>query len=115
MTDETYNGYTNQETWAFCLWMHNDAGDAQWLTDQATEAITQARENPEEPFTYDGVEPYAQARYYLAETLRDTFEEMRPELDGLWNDLLVSAFSRIDWREVAEGEIQTVLENEAIQ
>src|SRR5690625_5741857 len=42
--DETYNGYSNRETWAFMLHLDNDQGLYEMSRDWAREAIAEWRE-----------------------------------------------------------------------
>lgn len=105
-----YNGWTNYETWCVSLWMHNDPGDADWMTGKARDAIAAASDHPDPAF--DGAEPFAQARYLLTRMLRDAFDEMMPEIDGMWGNLLSAAFENVNWRELADYEICAVLDTD---
>ena len=77
MTDDSYNGYSNRETWIVALWLDNDEG--------LYEAANQCQ-SPSE--------------------LEDMIDELRDELIGenanLITDLVNGALGRVDWREIWE-------------
>ena len=80
----TYEGYSNYETWAVCLWMDNEQGSYEYMRQLAEDT----RNNPLHEF---------------ADTIKEYLEEGKPELGNtLFQDLLTSAFDSVDWREVAE-------------
>jgi hypothetical protein len=82
-----YNGWSSYETWAVKLWMDND----QW-------SYTENRERAREAFDL-APEP----RIWLADHLKDEYEEAMPEVDGVWADLLGAAFGNVDWFEIADS------------
>lgn len=81
----TYQGWTNRETWAVKLWMDNDEPLYRW----AQEGTKGAR-----------------SAFDLADTLKDALTEQAPELDGLWGDLLTGAMQDVNWLEIAESLIE---------
>ena len=70
------------ETTAVRLWMGNDEG----LYHTARELVAEALENDEDAGTY----------------LEAEMLEMKPDVEGVWADLLDSALSEVDWEAVAE-------------
>ena len=78
MEDNTYNGWTNYETWCANLWMDQDY--------------------------YTGVESGCDNVNELAERMKSDAEEIMPDTgeSGLWTDLMQASFDTIDWREIAE-------------
>lgn len=83
-TVATNNGWSNRETWLACLWLSNDASGQALLTE--------AR--------HIGTELYDQADW-LEQQLR---EQLDDEIDEacLWQDLLHTAFERVNWFEIIE-------------
>ena len=79
MKDETYNGEKNYETWNVRPWLTNDEG-----------SYHAARE--------------AAKRDLHGDAVKDLVEEMRPDLEAsMFADILGSALSRVDWREVRDA------------
>ena len=81
--DQTYNGWTNYETWLTGLWLSND---------QATDRV--ARE----------IVTAAPDRVAAADALRDWIADANPLLGeaSLYSDLLNAALGAVDWYELAE-------------
>ena len=82
MTDATYNGWTNKETWLVNLW-YGDALPEYFLDCQCREEI-------------DALE--------LREHVQDIAELSAPELPaGLLSDFINTCFSDVDWHQLAES------------
>lgn len=98
---QTYNGYTNYETWAVSLWIDNDQGSSEYWREQAQEhwdnAVADTASARDE-----------NAACNLAEQLKEEHEEGMPKVDGLWADLLNAALSEVNWHEIATGMIEEV-------
>lgn len=96
MNTDTYNGWTNRETWLVNLWLTND-GDA-WLTEMTEDAIAGCDGDR------DG------AIYTLSQTLEQQHEDGAWELTNtpnVFSDLLTGALARVNWYEIAEHCIDT--------
>lgn len=106
MTEKTYNGWTNYETWAVKLWIDNDEGPQNYWQEQAEEAFDRAE--PERFFTKS-----ERALLDLADALKELHEEALPELTGFAADLLNAAMSEVNWREIAENLLQIHCEDYA--
>lgn len=92
MTDTTYNGYTNYETWATALWLDNDQGTHEYVR----ELVQDARRN---------CTVASSIRRYMQDALEDYVQELLLTEDtpaNLASDLLAHSLSRVDWREMAE-------------
>jgi hypothetical protein len=92
MTVETYNGWTNYETWLANLWMAE--GDIEYYFDQVRE------------LRRDKLEPSDIARH-IADNMRSDYgdqvsDAMERGLSGMMNDLLNAALCSVNWREIAE-------------
>ena len=89
--DETYNGWTNRETWNTHLWMTNDPADYEM-------ARTIVRERYESDMDYPEVG--------AADALKDWWDELY-EPQGMAASPLVDAWSyaidRTDWRAIVEA------------
>jgi hypothetical protein len=97
-----YNGWANYETWAVKLWMDNDQGSQEYWADVAREALAQP--NDSEVLT-----DAENARYVLADRLKDEFEENSPIQDAtVYADLLNAALGSVDWSEIAQALIEEV-------
>ena len=82
-TAETYNGYTNYETWLVSLWIDNDQGEQEFWLEQANEL----------------------EQYDLSEAPKEHYEENSPlaEDANMYVDLLNRALARVNWYEIAEN------------
>lgn len=97
MSDESYNGWRNYETWAVNLWL-GEAGD--YASDLARECVDDADGDAD-----DAERDFAQR----LESLHD--EESPADVTGIYADLLSSAFGRVDWREIASHYIPDAVED----
>lgn len=82
----SYEGWKNYETWCVKLWIDNEQGAYEYWREQTREVGA------------DGAST-------LARQLKGEFEDMAPELDGMWADLMSAALSEVDWYEIAEAMI----------
>jgi hypothetical protein len=93
-----YQGWDNYQTWVVNLWIDNEQGSQE--TSNAI-AIETRKEDVDE------------WRRDLADALKEWIEENMPDLGAsMWSDLLRSAWSEINWYEIAETKIDSILENE---
>ncbi|MFO0099609.1 MAG: hypothetical protein ACK52E_16315 [Aphanizomenon sp.] len=79
------NEWTNHQTWNYAMWIKNDQiGD---------ELIKQARKSKDSVTN-------------LANTLEGLIEESKPDLKGVYMDLLENAIHSINYDEIAEYLLQ---------
>ena len=75
-----YNGYSNYETWAVCLWADNC---------QATQSHMYFLAIKNDFDVYE-----------TSKAIKDWHEEIMPEVSGVFSDLLNAAMSTVDWYEI---------------
>lgn len=92
MNSKKYNGWNNYETWAVALWIDNEYSSYQYRC----ELLEQAKEEYKNEDEQESC---------LASSLKNWIEEQNPIADtaSLFNDLLNSALSEVDWQEIAEN------------
>ncbi len=114
MSDKTYNGWSNYETWNVALWIDN-SDDQQFFSERAQEIYDAA--------TPSSINTREQAATYdLMGEIKDRFENGAQDLldaahqsSSVWADLLGAALSEVDWQEIAEhfiGEVDKAEEEE---
>jgi hypothetical protein len=92
MADQTYNGWTNYETWLVNLWIDNSEGEQQYWHDRAAWCL---KHQPEEGDAVHG----------LRETLRGEFD-----CSSYFS--LRAALSEVNWHEIAQHYIDSIVEEE---
>jgi hypothetical protein len=89
----SYNGWTNYETWNVALWMDSDEGSQSYFRDMAEEICQDAGDKDDAINT-------------LRSNLQSDFDDNAPELTGTYADLLSAALSSVNWYEIAEHIIE---------
>jgi hypothetical protein len=99
MTKETYNGYTNYETWNTNLHYSDSFFD---IAKEAVENLDTEAEDFAEDFDYAD----------LVENLANTFEELVWEVsgvydlpDGIAKDFAFQGLEQVDWEDIAETHL----------
>ncbi len=82
---QTYNGWSNRETWLVNLWLGNDMRSYEFLQ-------TICKKNSE---TWEKAEE-------LEMSFQDQLEDMYDE-PCLWSDVLGTALDRVDWQAIIES------------
>jgi hypothetical protein len=98
---ETYNGWSNYETWSVFTWLTNDQDSDRYYRAMAmeiVETLDEIREDWSDTFTDREI-----AKYALADWLRDDFKLGMPEIAGMWSDLLQSSYNAVNWSEIADS------------
>lgn len=101
MTDRTYNGWTNYETWCWNLWMDNEQGVQDYWREEALELLRNNDGDPEECYQQ------------FSERLESECEENCPISEGAYFDLVRAAISEINFYEIAKSIIDSTLEENA--
>lgn len=92
MSDKTYNGWSNYETWNVALWMDNDPSTYEHWRERAQDFVDEK-----------GSKALAESdAYQLGDEIEASHEEAAPELQGCYADILSAALREVDWREIAE-------------
>ena len=113
MSDETYNGWKNYETWAVGMYLDgNYDGASTYYAALETVRDVIGRDHP----TSEYWTVAESRRYNVADALKDLVEEYNnphmidddhPEqLSGLVADLFGAALSSVDWHELADAWIE---------
>ena len=93
MTDTTYSGWTNYETWNCKLWIDND-GSLEYWEEQAKTHATIGEDKED-------------AIQGLAEELQSSFEENAPgDAAGFYANMINAALRAVNWREIAQSIIE---------
>jgi predicted RNase H-like HicB family nuclease len=111
-TENTYEGWTNRETWLIKLWIDNDQGEADyWATeaaDHAAELVSDAIDDASA-----GEENRLTAIYTLSKALESYYDVAVQSLTGVWADLMTGALARVNWREIATSMVEDAVEANA--
>ena len=109
MTDASYNGWTNYETWVVNLWMDNEEGSYDYWREVAEDVYNNEAEE-QKHFT-----KMEDAVAILADRLKDYHEDAKQEIlersgmeSSVWADLMGSALCMVNWREIAEHILENV-------
>lgn len=98
-TATTYNGFTNYETWAVSLWIGNEESSSTYWAGVAADQMRRAR-----MFAHPVYSVSEDARYHLADLLKDELTEAAPDLGAsMYADLLNAALSEVDWANIADN------------
>lgn len=90
-SDETYNGWTNRETWLVNLWLSNDQGTYNYVRDLIAERIASDMDTDD---------------YILGEIVQEATEDIifgDEAPASLGTDLITHALAVVDWREIAQA------------
>ena len=99
---QTYNGWTNYETWTVNVWATNDEHSELYWRDMAEELAREAQATNYSTRQDEFVSA-------LADRMKSEYEESQPDLGAsVWADLLGAALSEVDWYELAEHYVEHV-------
>lgn len=93
MTDETYCGWPNKETWLAALWLTNEEPVSWHVSDLGAQAVAKYPDDAD------------MARLEYARSLEINFDlrdsDLIQALPGFYRDLLGTAWHRVDWEALA--------------
>lgn len=105
MTDTTYNGWRNYETWLVNLWIDNSQGDQEYWQEAAREELDDAISNDSDSVS----DARDAAAVTLADMLQDWLDDAKPELpNGLFSDLINAALGAVDRYEIARHWVDDI-------
>lgn len=106
--EKGYNGWTNYETWNVALWMDNERGSHDYWIERAQEVWGNSK--AEKPFSRE-----ERAIFDLSDMLESEFEDAQADFleraeasSSMWADLVGSALSEVNWREIAKNLLENV-------
>ena len=106
MKDNTYNGWTNYETWNWKLWLDNDQGIYEYWQERVQTILSDDIEPRYEWETVDQLR-----RSMLADELQADCDErldfFTKEEAGPLVDILNAGLSSINWHEIAESLLES--------
>jgi hypothetical protein len=118
MTETTYQGWKNYQTWCIALWLDNNQGTYTLMRENATEAIHYVfyEEKPKELNDEIRKDFIEKASFKLSSMIKEYVEENNPlsEENSLYSDLLSAAISQADFVEISEAYLTDDLVSEAI-
>ena len=109
MSNETYNGWTNYETWNYKLWIDNEEASYLYWLEQAADILKESEST-------DYMTKQENAICTLGDQLKDEcdqyLEEYMPDQASCFADLLNGAVSAINWHEIASSLIDSAIEEQ---
>jgi hypothetical protein len=100
VTSESYNGWTNYQTWAVALWLDNDEGTNEAVADLARAWEGESRDGGTVSDLAESIREYVHG-FPSVEAV-----EERPSLAA---DLLGFALASVDWFQIAQGAAEGAL------
>jgi len=99
--NNTYNGWTNYETWNWMIWIDNDQGLQEYWNDQAKAVLTES-------------DSFNDAVDTLSDHLKSDADEQLSETGLSYSpmaDLLNASLSSINYYEIANSLIETAIDS----
>jgi hypothetical protein len=111
MTKETYQGWSNYETWAVSLWLDNEQTSYTYWREEAARHREEACDCQQ---VRDGIWTVPEAeKFNLADQLMEQISDAAPtDEPSMYSDLLNAALGEVDWHEIAEHFLADLPESE---
>ena len=108
MSEESYNGWHNRETWCVALWLSNEESSYRYWQDAAREAYREAKDDPD--VTKGTFTRKESAGFALKDRLKEEHEEAAGLASGqqaatVFTDLMQGALDSVDWYEIAHDDL----------
>ena len=100
MKDDTYNGWSNYETWNWNLWLDNDQGAYEYWANRVQE-LNAIHFVPDYEWETESDIRVRELANELEADCEDSMELLPTA--GPFADILNAGVSRINWREIAEN------------
>jgi len=103
-----YQGWENYETYLVKLWIDNDRGFVDMVKEWVQEIKDEKSTESEDEYSFSS------AAVELGDRIKDYIEDNSPLVDtaDFYADLLNSAISEVDFREIADSFIQELVNKE---
>lgn len=119
MSDDTYEGWSNRETWAIQLHLSNNEGDYRTMQEHATEIVSETDEinDDGETFSHRRDDAVFSMAEFIEIWTSEVFDMVVNPEDGPPSETArmfvsdVGSWWRADFHEIAEHWIDDVLEN----
>jgi len=116
MSDTTYNGWTNYETWCVYLWLSNDQGTDSMCEELAQDTVDNlpAHEPGDVGVSekeYAHIQTGEQIESYVSDLRDDLFHSPQKSQGqyGVFLDLVNAALSEVNWMEIGAAYEETVV------
>jgi hypothetical protein len=106
-----YDGWTNFETFAVNLWLDNQLEDDEGARPYWN-SIAQSCWNEVE--LHDDMTRESATEIAIAEILREHHLRNKPELAGVYEDLLSKALDNVNWREIARYYVDNTVQKTTV-
>jgi hypothetical protein len=93
---DSYNGWTNYETWAVNLWM----GESSDYWEDLVNDILEGQD----------LSDVQGLTYKISLALKEQHEDDMPQTSGVFADLLTASLSLVNWYEIAEHIVEPAIE-----
>ena len=102
MKDNTYNGWSNYETWNWKLWLDNDQGAYEYWANRVQE-LNAIHFVPDYEWETESDIRVRELAKELKSDCEERMDFFTSKDSGPFIDILNAGIDRIDWREIAEN------------